>query len=186
MDDRSTRMDIGDLFPHGSEDDLGSHTCSELCLSDGLRLLRDESLLSCASIGCFVLAPPQTGFLNPLAACGGNQAQLVGIVQNTAISRAIGISCYTVPQNTVVPAALRKVYGNRLQFSPARFPPLLAGNFRIACPVAVLSNPNDEGTNSSHRYFRPIRHPYVSLCRGRRSRGLRGVPLGSWNGVSSE
>ena len=58
LDDRSTGMDIGNLFSHSGQDDLGTHTCSDLCLSDSLRLFRNESLLSYPSSSCFILRDP--------------------------------------------------------------------------------------------------------------------------------
>src|SRR6267143_37655 len=94
---------------------------------------------------------------------------------------------YTLPQNAVGSSRYRwNAYGNYDQYRPARFPPLLTGNFRIARLVAKLSTPRDEGANPGHRYFRPIGHPHVSLCRGRRSTGVRSVPLSSWNGFPSQ
>lgn len=68
LDDGPSGMDIGDLLSHRRQDDLGAHPCSDLCLSDSLRLFRDESLLSCPSRGGFLLAAMMnwrwTPFLN--------------------------------------------------------------------------------------------------------------------------
>ena len=58
LDHRSTRMDIGDLFSYSRQDDLGSQTCSYLCIFDGLRRSRDKSHLSSAISGWFVLRDP--------------------------------------------------------------------------------------------------------------------------------
>jgi hypothetical protein len=61
---RSTRMDICDLFSHSRKDDLGSQTCSQLCIFDGLRRSRDESHLSGAISGWFVLRDSATNRLS--------------------------------------------------------------------------------------------------------------------------
>ena len=63
LDHRSTRMDIGDLFSYSRQDDLGSQTCSYLCIFDGLRRSRDESHLSSSISGWFVLRDPTTNRL---------------------------------------------------------------------------------------------------------------------------
>lgn len=90
-------------------------------------------------------------------------------------------------QNTVVPSGYRSnAYGDHKQYRPARFPSLLTSDIRIACPVAILSTPCDEGTNPGHRYFRPIGHPPVSLCRNRQPTGMRGVPISSWDRLPSQ
>src|SRR5256885_9225019 len=60
LDHRSTRMDICDLLSHSRKDDLGSQTCASLCIFDGLRRSCDESHLSCAITGWFVLRDPTT------------------------------------------------------------------------------------------------------------------------------
>jgi hypothetical protein len=94
---------------------------------------------------------------------------------------------YTLIQNTAVPSGYRSnAYGDHKQHRLARFPPVFTGHIRIARPLAILSTPCAEGPNPSDRYFRPIGHPPVSLCRNRQPTGMRGVPISSWDRLPSQ
>ena len=115
------------------------------------------------------------------------QNALVALFKTTLFLGQLISPRYTLPQNVLVSSRFQwNALGNYNRYRPARFPPLLTGNFRIARPVAMLSTPRDEGANPGHRYFRSIGHPHVSLCRGRRSTGMRSVPVSSWNGFPSQ
>src|SRR5262245_33440633 len=55
LDQRSTRMDVCNLFSHSYKNDVGSQTCSSFCLFDRLRLYRDEYHLSYRIIARYAL-----------------------------------------------------------------------------------------------------------------------------------
>jgi hypothetical protein len=107
--------------------------------------------------------------------------------ENTLFLGLLTTPRYTLLQNAVAPSRSRSnAYGDHKQYRPARFPSLLTSDIRIARPLAILSTPCDEGPNPGYRYFRPIGHPSVSLCSSRRSTGMRGVPISSWDRLPSQ